>query len=253
MTWCDTSFETLSAYVDGQLETEEELEVRRHLEGCARCRRTVELLMEMNQAVAAASEVHPVPHGLRGRLNELASSKTRRPRKWLWAFLPITAALLVALGIGRWAMWSDGTPVDQLTRALVEDHVRYLSIPDAIQVTSDDPQRIDDSFSNRVGFPIELPELSGARLLGARFCWLKGHKAVLSFYESGQKRVSLFVLSRNTVPGDDLPRTRCEILDNYRVCLVPVASEILAMVAHPQQARDLMPELERFKSRHRQQ
>lgn len=150
-------------------------------------------------------------------------------------------------------MRSDGTPVDQLTRALVEDHVRYLSIPDAIQIASDDPQRIADSFKTRVEFPIELPELSDARLLGARFCLLKGHNAVLSFYESEQKRVSLFVLNRNAVPGDDLPKTRCEILDNYRVCLVPLASEILVMVAHPQQARDLMPELERFKSRQRQQ
>ncbi|MGH7781571.1 MAG: anti-sigma factor family protein [Candidatus Binataceae bacterium] len=251
MTSCDTSFEMLSAYVDGQLDAEEELEVRRHFEGCTRCRRTVELLVEMNHAVAAVSEVHPVPHGLRERLNELASSKARRPRKWLWASLAVAAALLVALGIERWAMWSDGTAVDQLARALVEDHVRYLSIPDAIQVASDNPQRIADSFNNRVGFPIDLPELSNASLLGARFCWLKGHKAVLSFYESKGQRFSLFALGESALPNGQLPKDNCQSFGKYEVCLLRADPELLAMVADRQQAHVILPQLERFGARQR--
>lgn len=246
MTACDFPFEMLSAYVDGQLQTHEELEVRRHLDGCAHCRQTVENLSQINRAIAATSEVHPVPHALRERLHQLGASKAKRPGKWLLATTVAAAVLLVALGVWRFGMSRRRTAVQQLAQALIEDHVRYLGVSDAIQVASHDPRRIADSFNNRVGFPIKLPHLSDASLLGARFCRLKGHKAVLSFYEREQTRISLFVLDRNAVPGRELPETRCESLQNYRVCLVPAASEILALVAHPRQARAVMPELERF-------
>ncbi len=253
MTRCDASFEMLSAYVDGQLGNAEELEVRRHLEECARCRRTVEAFLEMNQAIAFASEVHPVPHILRERLNQLASSKGRRPRTWLWVAVAAAAALLVALRVGRWAMQSPGTAVDQLARALIEDHVRYLGIPDAIQVASNDPRRIADSFNNRVGFPIELPQLSDASLLGARFCWLRGHKALLSFYESKGQRFSLFVLDQHVLPGETAPKARCRSSGKYEVCLLRTAPELLAMVADRQQAHLIVPQLERFEAQQRPQ
>lgn len=251
MTRCEFSFDMLSAYVDAQLETEQELEVRRHLDECARCRQTVENLLEMNQAVASASEVHPVPHVLRERLNRMASPKARRPGKWLWTALAVAAALLVALEVGRWAMRSEGSAVDQLARALIEDHVRYLGIPDAIQVVSNDPQQIADSFNSRVGFPIELPQLSDASLLGARFCWLKGHRALLSFYESGGRRFSLFVLDQNALPRATAPKARCRRSGKYEVCLLRAAPELLAMVADRQQAHVILPQLERFGARHR--
>lgn len=246
MTQCEFPFEMLSAYVDGQLQNDEELKVRRHLDGCARCGQMVGNLFEMNQAIAATSEVRPVPHALRQRLQQVAASNAKRPKTWLLAATAAIAVLLIAFGAWQSGFWQRRSAVDRLAQALIEDHVRYLGIADAIQVASDDPQRIAASFNERVGFPVKLPRLSGASLLGARFCWLKGHKAVLSFYESGQQRVSLFVLDRNAVPSRELPEARCKILYGYRVCLVPVASEILALVAHPQQARIVMPELERF-------
>ncbi len=135
----------------------------------------------MNQAVASASEVHPVPRGLRERVNQLPLPKPRRPTTFLWGALAFAAAFLVAVGVGLWAKWPTSTAADQLAQALIEDHVRYLKIPDAIQVVSNDPQRIADSFQDRVGFPIRLPELSDANLLGARFCWIKRNKACFRF------------------------------------------------------------------------
>jgi anti-sigma factor RsiW len=75
MTRCDYPFEMLSAYVDGQLATGEELKVGRHLDDCAHCRELLESLPALNEAVASTGEVHPVPHSLRERVNQMRASK----------------------------------------------------------------------------------------------------------------------------------------------------------------------------------
>jgi anti-sigma factor RsiW len=95
MTTCAMPFDTLSAYVDGELEAHEELEARRHLDGCERCRDIVGTLITLNEACAAATEFRPVPHGLRERLPMQAPPQgRRRNRALIW--IPLTAAALLA-------------------------------------------------------------------------------------------------------------------------------------------------------------
>ncbi len=252
MSRCEYPFETLSAYVDAELDSHVELEVRRHLDACELCRNTVATLIGLKQAVATAADIRPVPHGLRQRLGQFArSSRSRRLRISVWAAVAAAAALLVTFGIGRWSAQSKGSVGDLLARALIEDHERYLEIPDAIQVVSSDPRRIADSFNSRVGFPIELPQLSGASLLGARFCWLRGHKALLSFYESNGRRFSVFVLDKNALPEEGMPKDRCRTSGKYEACLLRAAPELLAMVGDRQQTQAVLPQLERFGAQQR--
>src|SRR5260370_42117143 len=61
---CAVEFETLSAFADGQLEPGEELDIRRHLDGCEQCRSVVDSLIGLKEAAASTVEVHPVPHSL---------------------------------------------------------------------------------------------------------------------------------------------------------------------------------------------
>jgi anti-sigma factor RsiW len=251
MTRCEFPFETLSAYVDGQLETNEELEVRRHLDGCARCSEVVESLSVVNEALASTTEVHPVPHSLRSRVNQARVSG--RPTSWNWGTAAVAAVLLATLTVVRWQRQPDTGAVDQLTQALLEDHVRYLSVADALQVASSDPRRIADSFSDRVGFPIQLPQLSNASLLGGRFCWIKRNKALLSFYQMHGQRLSIFAISQNALPPDAITSVRCATSGRYEVCLLPAAPELLALVGDSEQARAILPEFERFRTTQSQQ
>jgi len=133
-----------------------------------------------------------------------------------------------------------------LAKALVADHVRYLGVPDAIQVASNDPQQIADSFGGRLGFAAKLPQLSNASLLGGRFCWLRGHKALLSFYESRGKRLSLFVFNPQVLPSAELRGDQCRSVGKYQVCLLPHDTELLAMVADKEEVRAFMHDLTTF-------
>jgi anti-sigma factor RsiW len=243
MTGCELPLEMLSAYVDGQLETDDELQVRRHLDGCAQCRDLLEGLSALNDAAASTSEVHPLPHSLRERLNRLGASRERHSGGWFWTIPALAAVVFLALALVRSSQRSNANAVDQLALALVEDHARYLEIPDGIQVASDDPAQVSASFRSRLGFSATLPQLSNTDLLGGRFCWLQGHKALLAFYRSDGKRLSVFVLDREDLARNHLQTEGCRIVGGYRVCLFPRNAEVIAMVAQKGQADRVFGEL----------
>ncbi len=241
MRTCEVAFETLSAYVDGELSREAELELRRHLDGCNGCPARVEGLLTIKQAVTASAEVRPVPHTLRERLGALTPRRRRVPLTG--ALVALAAMVLAAVGVTEWARRQPGAAHDPATQALVADHIHYLHEPDPLQVASSDPERIAAWFDGKVPFRVEIPRLEAATLLGARLCSLRGEKVALAFYETGGKRLSLFVGDPTAFPAP--PEGGCtKVLGDYRVCLVPSASTTLAMVGDAEQAARMMPELQ---------
>lgn len=247
MTRCGVEFESLSAFADGELDPREELDLRRHIEGCGRCRSIIDMLLATKQAVASTAEVRPVPHSLRERVSQLVTE--RRPKRWFWGLLiPSLAAAVTVLAVALYQpiFGNRAYSADSLTRAMVEDHIHYLTVSDAIQVASNDPQQIAQAFADQFGFRLELPNLPGASLLGARLCWLRGHKAVLTFYETRSGRFSLFVLDNRALVGASLAHSGCRTTHGYEVCFVSRPAEALAMVADKQQAELIMPELKKL-------
>src|SRR5260370_27307500 len=133
MTRCEVQFERLSAFVDGELDPREELELRRHIERCDRCRSIVETLLATKAAVASTAEVRPVPHSLRERVSELVTERPRRPGIWLLIIPSLAAAMIVlVIAIYRPMFGNKSNGADRLTRAMVEDHIHYLTAPNAI-------------------------------------------------------------------------------------------------------------------------
>jgi RNA polymerase sigma-70 factor (ECF subfamily) len=108
----------LGAYVLGVLDLEEQGSVRAHLDGCAPCRREVEDLREMEQALGElppeAFLEGPPPGGdllLRRTIDEVRREHHRQT--WRNRALLATAAALavvVALGGGAWLGRSTATP-----------------------------------------------------------------------------------------------------------------------------------------------
>ena len=246
MMQCDTQLDVLSAYVDGELAPPEELELRRHLDVCEPCRSRVETLLALKEVVAASAETRPVPHTLRERLGMLAPAEGRRffgRRTWLTG---LAAGLLLAVGIGGWLLLRPATQADVVTEALVADHVHFLQVPDVLEIASNDPQQIASWFSDKVAFPVHVPALRSAELLGGRLCSLWGQKVALAFYEVHGKRLSLFVADSTTFPHGDRPRGSCRTaLGDYDVCIVPTPSTVLALVGDKHEMAGVLRELER--------
>jgi len=252
MTACNTSLELLNGYVDGESVPPEELELRRHLDSCETCRRQVETLLALKAAVAASAETRPVPHTLRERLGPLARKSTRRylrRRRWL---LGLAAGVLIAVGVTGWLVLRPQGRADLVAEALVARHLYFLQDPKAVQIATNDRQRIAAWFRNKLHFPVRLPALQGADLKGARFCHFWGHKIALAFYEASGNRLSLFVMDSTTFPfgGSRQPPSCRTALGDYEVCIVPTSSAVLALVGNKEEMTGALPELESLASQY---
>ncbi len=248
MNACAMELARLSAYVDGELAPAEELGLRRHLDTCGACARTVETLLALKEAIATSGEVHPVPHTLRERLAALVQPRRRLSRTRLVGAAALVALLLLVAGLARWVL-RPAAPGERVAEALVADHLHFLQVPDALEVVSDDPEQIAAWFADKVSFTVRVPRLPGATLLGGRFCSLWGHEVALAFYQAQGRRLSLFVTEPATFSAGPPPAGCVSGLGGYQVCLVPAAPTVFAMVADAKQTAALLPELRRAAGR----
>lgn len=247
---CPKAIEELSAYVDGGLEPKAELSLRRHLDTCAFCQQKVKILSALKERVAHSAEVHPVPHTLREHLSS-------RPRPSPWSFLrrpqAVTAfalvMILVVAGVAGW-LWQRGGErkrYEEIAQVLVADHIHFLQVPDALEISSSEPAEVVAWFRDRVSFPVQIPHLNNARLLGGRLCSLLGQRVALVFYERGGKRLSLFTLAAEAISGGarkgqgtGQEHPRCfRTFENYSLCLVQSEKEVLAVVAEGPETEEL--------------
>jgi hypothetical protein len=94
-----------------------------------------------------------------------------------------------------------------------------------------------------VDFPVQVPRLRGATLLGARVCWVRGLKSVLIFYERRGSRASMFLLDRRTLSVKTPPASRCQARHQYQVCVVRDARALVAVAATPETMTAFIPDL----------
>lgn len=249
---CPKAIEELSAYVDGGLETEEELSLRRHLDTCAFCQQKVKVLSALKETVARSAEVHPVPHTLRehvgSRLCPSPRSFLRRP----WVMKAALVTILAVAGVTGW-LWQrggEGQGDEEIAQVLVADHIHYLQVPDAIEISSADPAEVAAWFQDKVSFPVRIPHLNDTRLLGGRLCSLLGQQVALAFYEREGKRLSLFTLAADTIPqgkkvrmaNQDNPRC-LRTFGKYALCLSRSEEVVVAVVAEGRETEELVVSL----------
>jgi anti-sigma factor RsiW len=253
MTTCTMRFDRLNAYVDGELLTGDELEVRRHLDVCSICAASVESLLAVKDAVAASAELRPVPHTLRERLATHAGASSRW-RGFRIARLGLLAAgvvlAVVIAGDRREPLPASSMRAlhggsDHVVEALVADHLHFLQEPRAVEIGSDDPDRLAAALGEKVGFPVAIPRLKGATLLGGRLCSLWGQKVALTFYDAHGKQLSLFIAERARFPSPLAQGSRCTAaIGDYRVCLLLAGETVLAMVGDGEQTAAMLGPLE---------
>ncbi len=240
---CPFPYETLSSYVDGEVSLDAESSLRRHLDICPSCRRKVEALLTLKAIVAGATEVRPVPHTLRERLSAIepgAAAWTRLPA----ALAAIAACAILVVAASFWWTGRQGH-TDSAISTLVADHIHFLQVKTPLEISAADPQSITNWFSDKVDFPVNPPRFRNATLLGARLCSLWGHKVALAFYEARGKRLSLFVMSKSSLPSGSGGRAECHrAMGGYEVCFQPTDDAILAVVAERNQMKLLLPDLQ---------
>lgn len=226
---CRDHARLLDAYVDGELEPTQLLDVEGHVGECLGCRERVALHRATSASLKRTAKVS-APEGLRARaLAAMQAEKARgelrapvQPQAGAWrSFVPLASAAALALAfgtLGRGATSDGGVggPVqagfgDELLKDLIAEHSHPVPAYDR---TDEKGARELEQY---VGVPVHPSafERSGAHFVGGRVMPVRGEqRAAMLQYVIGTgdkaQRVSVFIYdpSKIEIRGTDLaPRS----------------------------------------------
>jgi anti-sigma factor RsiW len=206
--------EQISAYVDGELSTDERSAAEQHLAGCHAC--TLKVLDAMRLKTATASDANSVaiPADALARLT--ASLRQQAPQtkpariysfpatKWL----ALAACLLITISLIGWRQIRRS---DTLSAELLDQHLAVMASGAAPDVISTDRHTVKPWFQGKLPFSFNLPETlpSNTTLQGGDLVYLDGHPAAMLLFTVGKHRVSVFLTERtNHLPAMERSSTR---------------------------------------------
>jgi anti-sigma factor RsiW len=198
---CNQVRRLLNAYVDGELDLVNSLEIEAHLRGCASCSRQYQELAALHAATSNPALVFAAPAGLEKRIHTSLQKaypmpRPRFPLAWPWLAPAVgLAAILLILGIffGR----SLFTPSQQvlLAQAVETAHVRSLIGEHLTDVASTDQHTVKPWFDGKLDFspPVVDPAAQGYPLIGGRLDYLDNHQVAALVYQRNKHIINLFV------------------------------------------------------------
>jgi len=223
MASCEGRLEALSALVDGELGSEEELELRRHVDSCETCQAWRAQLDGLSNAVARSIGRQRAPRELAFRVRRLETVSWRGRA----ASVASVAALALVL-VAAVAFFERPPPGSGSEALLLEDHHRFVSGGSALAVPSSDPGAVTRGLAAKLPFRVVVAEVEGARLRGGHDCSLPEGRAAYLQYELEGERISVFVAPRLTPPAGPEP---CRSVAGETLCTFEGPGQTVAVVA----------------------
>jgi anti-sigma factor RsiW len=189
--------ERLSALVDAELSPLEARLTAAHLQHCALCAGTQGDYLKLRKLLEPARvPAPPVP-----------SRSRRAPLAFALATLAAAAALLLALphGLDDWMARPRGLN-DALAAEVEQHHFRAFAGASPCEFSSADPEKVRAWLDRAVGYDVEVPQVPGATLLGARRCKLHGVPTAALLYRKGAAGLTLFLPLRYSRAGSEASR-----------------------------------------------
>lgn len=254
MASCPGRIEDVSAFLDGELDRDEELELRRHLDDCELCAAWHDRLELFSEGLARSLQRERAPASLARRVGGLRRP-TWPPRAAI-GLAGMAALVTVALLLGRTIDGgadgviheglveprSDRNPAAALQ--LIEDHHRWTSGETALVVSSSDASETARGLSARLPFRVGVAGIRGSRLRGGQDCTLAEGRAAYLQYERAGELVSVFVapqLMAGAADGSGITgegEESCRTIGDEVLCTFRGPGETVAVVAtRPETAR----------------
>ena len=203
----------IHAFLDGEFEEQERVQVTAHLQSCPECDRMAHFEQKLRQRLRQEQPEVTAPPELRARVRralEEADSDRGWAGRWLWKLIPAAAAAALLAGVivsGRQEQPND----DAVMRESLAWHRQAVPM----DVTGPGLDRVRKYFSDKVEFAVRPPAFkdSGTRRGGARLSNLGAHRAAYLRYQVGPQRVSVFIID----PSQVSPRGRPVLMGNQQI------------------------------------
>jgi anti-sigma factor RsiW len=197
----------LGEYLDGELAPDARRLLEVHIDGCAECRRRVELERAFKEIYTTPLRPDEAPPHVRESMTALlarlvgsegrAAPSRRRRRAIVTA---VTAALLV-VGVAVGLLIGGGqraaaASLVRLADASVEQHQRLARGILPLDITHVSPKEAERWFGQKLDFNVRLPDLKREQLtfLGGRLSHLDGFDVAALEFRVEDQNVSLFIM-----------------------------------------------------------
>ena len=201
---CEDSKTYLPAYLDDELDVSENLQVQKHLAGCADCRKAQKEHLVLHSALRDAGlYAHPsadFAKRIDAAVRRAAREETRSSRfSWLnsYRWVPAAAALVIVTAIGAsFVIKSLGSSHQQLiARAVLVGHIRALQADHLVDVPSSDRHTVKPWFQGKLDFSPPVPDLSerGWTLIGGRLDYVDGRPVAALVYQRRKHSINVFL------------------------------------------------------------
>jgi anti-sigma factor RsiW len=211
---CDEALKT-QAYLDGELDAAQSLEVEAHLEHCVECQALAADHADLKSAMAGA-QYHRAPAALRAKIGAALDAESKAENR----IVPMPVRRKPGSKSGFWLGAGSGAggmaiaaslaflllaPANTMVADLGDAHVRSLMGEHLIDVASSDHHTVKPWFAGHadVSPPAEDFKADGFTLVGGRTDYVHGSRAAVVVYRHGAHIINLFTWADHNIrlPG----------------------------------------------------
>jgi anti-sigma factor RsiW len=190
----------LHAYLDSELDLVRSIELEEHLKTCPDCAQEIWTQQTLRQGLRSANLYHRAPAGLEARVRAALPREKKvieMPRRSLWNWVAVAAAILVALVL-TWHMMPSflgRSQTDLLAQEVVASHIRSLQPGHLLDVESTDQHTVKPWFNGKLDFspPVKDFAEDGFPLIGGRLDYIDRRPAAALVYQRHKHFINVYV------------------------------------------------------------
>jgi len=204
---CRSAQTLVHQYLDDELEPFTAAVIAKHLEACATCHDVYKQQRALRSAIREHAADHfPIPQRLHARIkadltNASSPATTPEAIPWGWprvgALLTLTAVVASGLTFFLTVLSRDSpvTEEGRLAEQAISGHLRSLIPEHLTDISSSDPQTVQEWFADRLGFSPLVKDLTGRGfdLVGGRVDYMYKHKVAAIIYRRGEHVINLYL------------------------------------------------------------
>src|SRR5260370_30451624 len=195
---CDEVRRLLDAFVDGELDLTQQLDLETHLAGCPDCKAAAEQIANFSSLVRMNMEVYKAPRKLKSKIRTSLRKESEPKFAWFLQYSrPLAYASVLVLSFAlAWAWVTLSPSKDQdLVAEAISNHSRSLMISHLVDCYSSDQQTVRPWFNGKLDYspPVVDLEQAGYPLVGGRVDILEKRPAAAIVYQHGKQIINLFV------------------------------------------------------------
>ena len=195
--WADK----LDTYLDGELSSQEMLDLDAHLKTCTDCASEVLHRVQLKRALKSGGQRFQPRPEFRHQIRKQISAQPKRPA---WRLLSIAAAVMATLllaGVLTNQYRELRTAQRQTYSEIADLHVATLASANPVDVVSTDRHTVKPWFQGKLPFTFNLPELQNSdfSLIGGRVTYLGQAPGAHLIFQARKHQISVFIFQERAL------------------------------------------------------